>query len=134
LAQVESLLRANKLPVAGVADALSDFFVAEDLGTVVGVIGMEYRDAYGLLRSTAVDAAQRGKGIARQLVERIIAEARGREVDALYLLTTTADEYFTAFGFRTTTRDVVPDAIRATGEFQGACPASATVMSLSLRG
>lgn len=46
----------------------------------------------------------------------------------MYLLTTTAERYFPSLGFRVTPRDAVPDEIRATGEFKGACPASATVM------
>jgi amino-acid N-acetyltransferase len=61
-------------------------------------------------------------------VNQVIAEGEARRLRALYLLTTTADEYFPAFGFERTTRDGVPDGVRATAEFQTACPASATVM------
>jgi amino-acid N-acetyltransferase len=129
---IEALLVANALPVDGVREALGDFLVAEANGQVVGVVGMEYAGDYGLLRSAVVDTDWRGRGVARQLVERIIAEAESRGVRALYLLTTTAEEYFPSFGFQKTTRESVPDEIRATGEFQGACPASATVMCLPL--
>lgn len=94
---------------------------------------MEYCCNYGLLRSTAVNPEWRSKGIARQLVERIIAQAESRGINALYLLTTTAESYFPSFGFRKTTRDSVPAAVQATDEFRGACPASATVMSRVLR-
>lgn len=125
---IESLLVANALPIDGVRETLDSFLVAEANGQIVGVVGMEYRGAYGLLRSTAVDEEWRGRGVARQLVERIIAEASARGIRALYLLTTTAEHYFPSFGFRTTSRDSVPDEIRATGEFRDACPASATVM------
>jgi N-acetylglutamate synthase-like GNAT family acetyltransferase len=48
------------------------------------------------------------------------------------LLTTTAEAYFPSFGFTVTSRATVPDEIRATGEFRGACPESATVMCLTL--
>ena len=47
---------------------------------------------------------------------------------ALYLLTTTAESYFPSFGFAPTSREAVPEDVRATAEFQGACPASAAVM------
>jgi N-acetylglutamate synthase-like GNAT family acetyltransferase len=70
--------------------------------------------------------------VARRLVEQIIADAESRGIKALYLLTTTAERYFPSFGFHTTPRDAVPDEIRATGEFRGACPASATVMCCEL--
>jgi len=133
LGAVEALLEASSLPTDGVADSIREFVVAESGGGVVGVVGMEYRGEYGLLRSTAVAPEWRGRGVARQLVAKIIAEAESRGVHALYLLTTTAETYFPSFGFRTVARDVVPDEIRETGEFRGACPASATVMCCELR-
>lgn len=132
LAAIERLLTSSSLPTTGVAGALCGFLVAEAEGEIVGVVGMEYRGSYGLLRSTAVAPEWRGRGLARQLVTRIVAEAEARGIRALYLLTTTAETYFPSFGFQTTTRDTVPGEIRDTGEFQGACPASATVMCLTL--
>lgn len=132
LAGIERLLTASALPTSGVAEAVCGFLIAESQGEIVGVVGMEYRGSYGLLRSTAVAPEWRGRGLARQLVMRIIAEAESRGIRALYLLTTTAETYFPSFGFHNTTRDTVPDEIRETGEFQGVCPASATVMCLTL--
>jgi amino-acid N-acetyltransferase len=132
LADIQELLTSNHLPTDGVEAALCGFLVAEAQRRIVGVVGMEACGTYGLLRSTAVAPEWRGRGVARQLIERIIAEAESRGVRALYLLTTTAETYFPSFGFRVTTRDAVPDEIRATGEFEGACPASATVMCLSM--
>lgn len=139
LASVERLLTASGLPTVGVADALCTFVVAEREGDVaeregdiVGVVGLEVCGDHGLLRSTAVDPAYRDRGLGRALVERIIAEAEARGIHALYLLTTTAERYFPSFGFATITRDTVPSPIRATAEFAGACPASATVMCLTL--
>lgn len=132
LASVERLLVANGLPIAGVADALCTFIVAEHEGEIVGVVGLELCRDHGLLRSTAVDPAYRDRGLGRALVERIIAEAEARGIHALYLLTTTAERYFPSFGFVATTRDAVPPPIRDTIEFASACPASATVMCLPL--
>lgn len=128
LSRIETLLAANDLPTVGVAGALDGFLVAEQESVLAGVAGVEACGEYGLLRSTAVSPEWRGQGFARRLVERAIAESEAAGVTALYLLTTTAERYFSAFGFATTTRDAVPDAVRATAEFQGACPASATVM------
>lgn len=128
LAEIESLLTNSHLPLDGVREALNGFLVAHADDRIVGVVGMEYCGSYGLLRSTAVDAQWRSRGVARALIERIIGEAESRGIHALYLLTTTADQYFPMFGFRTTSRDAVPQEIRATGEFRGACPESATVM------
>ncbi|MFL5608129.1 MAG: GNAT family N-acetyltransferase, partial [Gemmatimonadaceae bacterium] len=76
-----------------------------------------------------VAPAWRNRRLGRALVTRAIAEAESRGAKALYLLTTTADAYFPSFGFTVTTRDAVPDDVRGTAEFKGACPASATVMT-----
>ncbi len=130
-AAVSALLTTANLPLEGVHDALPCFIVAEAGGAIVGVAGIEACGTTGehaLLRSVAVAPSWQNRGLGRALVMRTIAEAEARGTKALYLLTTTADAYFPAFGFALTTRDGVPDDVRATAEFQGACPDSATVM------
>ena len=130
---IVTLLEASDLPTVGVADALPGFFVADDGTRIVGVVGVETccRE-YALLRSTAVDPTWRGRGLGRRLVERAVQHAEAKGVEALYLLTTTAETYFPSFGFSTIGRDAVPDAVKRTDEFRSACPASATVMTRAL--
>ena len=132
LPRVEALLRASDLPLDGVAEALPTFVVAEYEGRLVGVAGLECCRENALLRSVAVDPEWRSRGLGRQLVTRVISEAEKRGINALYLLTQTAEHYFPSFGFQKVSRDVVPEDVRATGEFQHACPASATVMARPL--
>ena len=128
LAGVERLLTASGLPLDGVREALPTFTVAEAAGDLVGVAGLEVCCEHALLRSVAVRPEWRTRGVGRALVTRVISDAEARGIHALYLLTTTAERYFPSFGFRTVTRDAVPADVQATKEFQGACPASATVM------
>jgi arsenite methyltransferase len=129
---VERLLVDAGLPTDGVAASLSTFVVAETVtgqgSDLVGVAGLELCADHALLRSVVVRPDWRGHGLGRALVDRVIAEAEARGVGALYLLTTTAAHYFPTFGFTETTRETVPDDIRATEEFASACPASAVVM------
>jgi len=132
LPAVEDLLTRSKLPLDGVKEALSSFVVAERDGAIVGVAGLERLGDYALLRSAAVDPEWRGRGLGRTLVDRVISDAQSAGVRALYLLTTTAEQYFPTFGFRETTRDAVPAELQRTAEFTDACPASATVMTLPL--
>lgn len=134
-ANVAALLTASALPLDGVHEALPCFVVAEEAGAIVGVAGIEECGRSGehaLLRSVAIAPEWRGLGLGRALVSRAIADAEARGAKALYLLTTTAEGYFPSFGFSETSRDSVPEDVRATKEFQGACPASATVMALEL--
>lgn len=129
---VHILLRQAALPTAGVPDDLAHFFVAERDGAVIGTIGLEsYGDAV-LLRSAAVAAEARGTGVGEQLVRTLLAHARGLHVRHVILLTTTAERWFPRFGFARIARADVPAALHASAEFQGACPASATVMQLAL--
>lgn len=128
---VTTLLAASSLPLDGVHDALPGFVVAEHGGSVVGVAGIEVCGSTGefaLLRSVAVTPAWQSRGLGRALVSRAIAVAAARGVKALYLLTTTAEGWFPAFGFAVTPREAVPADIRASAEFMEACSASATVM------
>jgi len=133
LAAVARLLTDAALPLDGVAEALPTFVVAEAGARLVGVAGLEVCCDNALLRSLAVAPEWRAHGLGRALVTRVIAEAEARGIHALYLLTTTADQYFLRFGFQAVTRDEVPPAVRQTVEFQGACPSTATVMCHVLR-
>src|SRR5690349_20429452 len=128
LPAIEALLASSDLPTAGVKEGLHGFLVAEADQHIVGAVGMAECGKYGLLRSTAVAPEWRGKHVAKQLVDRIIASAEAQGVNALYLLTTSAERYFPSFGFRVMSRDEVPSDVRATEEFTSACPASAIVM------
>jgi amino-acid N-acetyltransferase len=129
---VERLLTAAELPLVGVAQAITAFVVAEHRGDLVGVAGLELCSENGLLRSVAVAPPWQGRGLARALVSRVIAAAEQRHLDSVYLLTTTAADYFPRLGFARTTRDMVPSDVAATDEFKGACPASAVVMVRSI--
>jgi amino-acid N-acetyltransferase len=57
-----------------------------------------------------------------------MSDAEKKKFRALYLLTTTAENYFPAFGFTAIPRDSVPDEIQTTSEFKDICPSSAIVM------
>ncbi|MBA2627099.1 MAG: GNAT family N-acetyltransferase, partial [Gemmatimonadales bacterium] len=86
--------------------------------------------ASGLLRSVAVDPAWRGRGLARKLTAHAIDAARTLGIDDIYLLTTTAEDYFPRLGFEPIAREAVPAGVRESVEFKGACPASAAAMRL----
>ena len=131
LTEIERLLTASGLPLDGVREALPGFVVAEVGGRLVGVAGLEVCCDNALLRSVAVLPEWRSRGLGRALVTRVVSDAETRGLRALYLLTTTAERYFPSFGFERCAREDVPAALRATAEFQGACPASAVVMRRS---
>ena len=130
---IAALLASQALPTAGAQDHLHSFLVAVLQGEVVAVAGAEVHGDVALLRSVAVKSTVQGRGIGRQVVEQVLQEARRRDIAALYLLTETAEDYFSRFGFTRAPRALAPQALRVSAEFNGACAASATLMSLVLR-
>ncbi len=133
LEAVRKLLVEAKLPLDGVDEQFGDAYaVAESEGAVVGVEGIErYGDA-GLLRSAAVHERWRGRGLGDRLTHDRLAWARSSGLKEVWLLTTTAAEYFPRFGFERAERSMAPAALQASREFKEACPASAVAMRLSL--
>ena len=132
---IETLLTESSLPTAGVADMLrkdeSSFFVAEAKGrrgAIVGVAGLEICGENALLRSVAVRPEWRSRGVGNDLVSRVVSDAESRGLNALYLLTLTAERYFPRFGFERVERETVPAAVAETVEFTSACPSTAAVM------
>jgi amino-acid N-acetyltransferase len=133
-AEVEALLNQAGLPGDGVGEHFNTFIVAEDRARIVGVAGLEMYGVGALLRSVAVKPDVRGTGLGALLVRQAFNEAKGRGVDALYLLTTTAQSYFPRFGFEQIAREHVPAGVQESREFRGACPSSAVVMRAALEG
>lgn len=108
------------------AEHLATFFVATRGDRLVGVAGIETFGGLGLLRSLAVTPEVRGGGLAKELVGACEDLARARfGVCALYLLTTTAADYFLRRGYEEVPRESVPAQIASHPQFRGLCPASA---------
>ena len=125
---VLALMARAHLPTDGLAAHLDAAFVARDGDRIVGSAAIEIYEDGGLLRSVAVDAECRGAGLGGRLTAAAIEHAQRRALPALYLLTTTAEDFFPRFGFERITRDEVPASVQMSIEFRGACPASAIVM------
>ena len=134
LAGVLALLAEARLPAAGVADHFDAFLVAEDDGRLVGAVGVERYPPVGLLRSAVVAAGARGRGIGDALVRALLERSRADGLTELWLLTETAEPWFTRRGFVRRDRSEAPPALAVSEEFRGACPASAACLRLELIG
>ncbi|WP_247000120.1 arsenic resistance N-acetyltransferase ArsN2 [Halosolutus gelatinilyticus] len=132
LSYLESLLEENDLPSRDVRSKPECFYVGYADEDPIGVGGIERDGSDGLLRSVVVERSVRGTGYGTALCDALEAEARGDGVEALYLLTMTAVEFFVARSYREIDRDDAPEAIRETTEFAELCPSTATCMRKSL--
>lgn len=131
---VQRLLADASLPIDDL-DALdfNDFLAAGTRVSPAGVVGLEIGSGVALLRSLVVDPAARGTGLGQDLVAAAEEHARRRGVRTIYLLTTTAEEFFARLGYRGASRENAPEAIRRSREFAALCPASAAFMSKEIR-
>jgi amino-acid N-acetyltransferase len=124
---VLALLRENDLPV-GDLDETKTLFACLSNGDVIGTGGLEsFRDC-ALLRSISIKKDLQKKGLGKFIVGEIEDVARRSGVNCLYLLTTTAEDFFTARGYETIGREAVPAEIKNTNEFSSICPSTAKVM------
>ncbi len=129
LVEVKILLQACELPVDDLAHSQQPaFFGIHDGNSLVAVVGLEIYTSVALLRSLAVTPRLRGQGIGKALVEFAERYAAQKEVEHLYLLTTSAAEFFRKLGYAPLDRIAAPPAIRSTIQFCVLCPASAALM------
>lgn len=129
---VSELLKEANLPLEGAEKALENFVLMEQEGVLAGCAGWERYGEYGLLRSVAIRSEVRGQGLGRQLLRYTLGQARRAFLIDLYLLTTTAPDFFAHEGFLQVGRESVPLSVQESVEFQGVCPESAIVMRLAL--
>lgn len=133
LPALKALLDGSGLPSSDLTEAhLPHFIILGQSGRVAGSVGLEVSGDCALLRSLAVDTMMRGEGYGARLVELIEARARDEGIRTLYLLTTSAGNFFAHQGYERIARENVPEAIRNTTQFAGICPASAVCLSKSL--
>ncbi len=130
-AAVTALLAATDLTTEGVDEQFpAGYVVATRDGALVGAAGLEsYGDA-GVLRSVALAPRERGLGLGVALTANRVVAARRRGLAAIYLLTTTAADFYDRFGFAPWPRAAVPPAVASCREFATACPASAACRRL----
>jgi amino-acid N-acetyltransferase len=116
--QVRRLLSECGLPTLYIPRHLKSFIVAKAAEKIVGVIGVEVYGRMGLLRSLCVDEAYRGQGIAKRLNVKMLAYARLRRIDRLYLFTMDAEKFVSKLGFHKIDKKRIPKSIRSTWQFR----------------
>jgi amino-acid N-acetyltransferase len=134
LATAVALLSSAKLPTEDLTEShCAHFFYTGSDERPDGLVGLELFGEVALLRSLVVSTEHRGTGAGTRLLDHAEQYARARGVRRLYLLTTTAEPFFAKRGYVRADRGGAPDAIRATREFSGICPASSAFMSKPLQ-
>jgi amino-acid N-acetyltransferase len=128
---ISRLIATAALPTDDLSETgYSCFKVYADGSQIKGAIALEpLANQCAMLRSLVVSPEARGIGIGHALVESAEAQARSQKVAEIYLLTTTADRFFSRLGYHRLNRESAPDSVRAHEQFRSLCPASAVLMS-----
>ena len=134
LTDVRELLSVSGLPSSDIdARACKNFLLAmTDNDELAGVVGLEKYKQSGLLRSLAVRSDARNSGLGKELVKHMEVNAMESGIESLYLLTTTAEDFFIRLNNSPTNRNTVPLDIAQTSEFSSLCPDTAACLWKSL--
>jgi len=128
IANILRFMKENKLPVSDVDIFKQQFIVASFHRRIIGCVAIEIFGKTGLLRSLAVDISFRNWGIGKKLMVKADALSNENRIKNLYLLTTTASEFFLKNGWSVINRDSVPEEIACSTEFAFICPSTAVCM------
>jgi amino-acid N-acetyltransferase len=128
--QAQQLLAACHLPTDDLLVPVTSrrLFGCQLDGRLAGLVGVEIHGPDALLRSLAVADSARGKALGAGLLAYAEQYAAAHGVQAIYLLTTTAETFFARRGYSLAQRIAAPPAIAATQQFSGLCPAAAAFM------
>lgn len=127
--EVEKLLLDAELPVDDLRNSNKVLLFGDDRAQQISaVVGLERYGSNALIRSLAVAPGGRGTGTGQRLVSFAEDQARAMGVKSLFLLTTTADEFFARLGYQVVSRDTAPPDIAGTPQFSELCPASSVFM------
>jgi amino-acid N-acetyltransferase len=133
LRTIKQILDSCQLPSSDITDLhLKHFYILKKDNEAMGIVGLEIYENHGLLRSLATREEMRGRGFGKRLVNQIEEYAREQNVDEIYLLTTTAEDFFAKLGYASVNRTDIPQEVKNSEEFSSICPDSAASMKKGL--
>jgi amino-acid N-acetyltransferase len=121
LDDIFELLDLVKLSAEGVSKYLDHFIVVKDNRKIVGCIGLEVYEKIGLLRSLAIHPEYQKSGLGTELTKKLLTRAKDLGIHELYLLTSTARNFFEKFGFTEIAKDSVGSVIKRSPGFSYSC-------------
>lgn len=94
-----------------VREHIAKFFVLEERRQLAGCVSLKhYGPDLAEIRSLAIQGEVRGRGLGRQLVEFVLAEARGKKITRVFAVTH-APAFFLRHGFSASSRLDIPEKI-----------------------
>ena len=122
-----ALLQLQQLPVSDINED-KVLYLFKDGNRTIGTVGLEIFEDCALLRSVSVIKTEQGKSYGKFINEEVEKYTQEAGINCLYLLTTTAKDFFDKQGYCAISREDAPLCVQQTAEFTALCPSSAVVM------
>lgn len=130
--RIKELLRACDLHESDIKSQNQSFFVIKENDAILATACIEAYGSNAIFRSFAVESKHRNQQLGTSLYKHVLDTIRNDGINSLYLLTTTASDYFAKQGWIRIKRNTVPKEVQQSSEFSEICPSSAICMFLAL--
>ena len=112
--EIIELLSQHNLPISDINLEIQHFLGYFESDRLIGIGAVEVHGSYALLRSMAIKPDKLGKGIGTKLLAELIDLSLKMHVSTIYLLTETAESFFSKHDFEVLQRELVPIEIQKT--------------------
>ncbi len=132
LTRVASLLSEAGLPALDPHPNLSNLFVAEREGVVIGAAGLNVHARTGLLGVLVVTPDERAHGVGHSLFHVLLSRTNELGLRELYVVARSAEDFLRKLGFRPLPREDAPPEIRTSRALNEEGSESAPLLRLTL--
>lgn len=129
---IKKLLQSNGLPHSDLETAPLHFFGVKENNEIIATGALEIYGKYAVLRSVAIKLHFQNLGYGKQIVKFLEKKAGELGVQKLYLLTTTAESFFRKLKYHPVQRELCPDKIKSSTQFNNICPSTASCLFKNL--
>lgn len=130
---VKELLQLSNLPYSDISEAPVHFFGIKENNKLVAIGALEIYGINAILRSLAVHQTHQNHGYGKQMVRFLENKAIEKGIKNLFLLTSTAADFFKKLAYLPQQRDLCPPEILSSSQFRDICPQSASCLFKKLR-
>ena len=132
LPAIAQLLHDGGQQAGAARERVARTVVAQADRSVIGTAAWDAAGDAAMLRSVAVAADARGKGIGLLVTAAALRTIAHEGVREVYAVTTDAEGFFSTCGFRAVSREELPPGVANHRQITRECPATAAVMRLVL--
>ncbi|GAE27221.1 hypothetical protein JCM9140_3349 [Halalkalibacter wakoensis JCM 9140] len=130
---IQKLVAKAGLRDQGIEQYIESFLVVEDEEeNMIGTVGVEQYEQYGLLRSLVLDSPIWNAKLSLEFLQLTLKYAEEQQIETVYLCAKGTNALFHQLGFREVEKDEVPKAIKNSEHFRKNANGDAKVWACEL--